>query len=268
MNDTDSPELIDHLRKQYAAVLELCDENLGRVLDAMDEYGLWDDTMLIVNTDHGFLLGEHGQWAKCHCPFYGEVAHTPLFIWDPRFARRAARTHRLVQTVDLPATLLEYFGQPLPPDMEGRPVRPILERDEAIREGGLFGIFGGQVCCTDGEWVYMRSPLAANAPRYEYTLMPTRHGGRRAFMDNDVLRTMQLHAPLPFTKGLPVLRVESRARVSQAAYPTMLFCLADDPAQHVPVQDEAQERRMIALMKRLMAQNACPEEQYARLGLA
>ena len=48
----------------------------------------------------------------------------------------------------------------------------------------------------------------------------------------------------------------------------MLFCLADDPAQHVPVQDEAQERRMIALMKRLMAQNACPEEQYARLGLA
>ncbi len=268
VNDTDSPELIDHLRKQYAAVLELCDENLGRVLDAMDEYGLWDDTMLIVNTDHGFLLGEHGQWAKCHCPFYGEVAHTPLFIWDPRFARRAARTHRLVQTVDLPATLLEYFGQPLPPDMEGRPVRPILERDEPIREGGLFGIFGGQVCCTDGKWVYMRSPLAENAPRYEYTLMPTRHGGRRAFMDNDVLRTMQLHAPLPFTKGLPVLRVESRARVSQAAYPTMLFCLADDPAQHVPVQDEAQERRMIALMKRLMAQNACPEEQYARLGLA
>ena len=40
------------------------DRNLGKILDKMDEYGLWEDTLLIVNTDHGFFLGEHGWWAK------------------------------------------------------------------------------------------------------------------------------------------------------------------------------------------------------------
>lgn len=267
VDSTDSPELIDHLRKQYAAVLELCDENLGRVLDAMDEYDLWGDTMLIVNTDHGFLLGEHGQWAKCHCPFYEEVAHTPLFIWDPRSRRQGVRTRQLVQTIDLPATLLEYFGLPLPPDMEGRPVRPVLERDERIRGAGLFGIFGGQVCCTDGDWVYLRSPLPGNQPRWEYTLMPTRHGGRRAFMENDILRGMEWYGPLPFTKGVPVWRVESRGHVPQADYPTMLFRLSADAGCQGPVEDAGQEQRMVEWMKRLMKQNGCVEEQYKRMGL-
>ena len=106
VNEEDSPEFITHLRHQYASVLKLCDENLGKVLDAMDHYNLWKDTMLIVNTDHGFLLSEHGQWAKCHCPFYGEVAHTPLFIWDPRSRKQNVRTSQLVQTIDLSAAQL------------------------------------------------------------------------------------------------------------------------------------------------------------------
>ena len=265
VDETDSPELIDHLRKQYASVLKMCDDNLGRVLDAMDEYGLWEDTMLIVNTDHGFLLSEHGEWAKCHCPFYAEVAHTPLFIWDPRSGKRGVRTDRLVQTIDLPATLLEYFGQKLPEDMEGRPLRPVLEKDKPVREGALFGIFGGQVCCTDGEWVYMRSPRPGNQPRHEYTLMPTRHGGRRAFINNEVLRTMRLHEPFSFTKGIPVLELESRNPVPQADYPTMLFHLTEDPMELHPVSDEQEERRMTELMVKMMKENDCPEEQFERL---
>lgn len=267
VNSGDSPEFIDHMRKQYASLLSMCDENLGRVLDAMDRYGLWEDTMLIVNTDHGFLLAEHGQWAKCHCPFYAEVAHIPLFVWDPRTGRQGTRTNCLAQTIDLPATLLEYFGQPIPPDMEGRPLRPVLERDIPVREGGLFGIFGGQVCCTDGEWVYMRSPVPGNQPRCEYTLMPMRHGGRRAFINNDVLKSMSLCEPFSFTKGVPVLRLESTSPVSQAEYPTMLFCVREDPMELKEVTDEEQEEKMIRLMKKLMKENDCPEEQFVRMGL-
>lgn len=266
VNEKDSPQFIDHMRKQYAALLKLCDENLGRILDAMDQYELWEDTMLIVNTDHGFLLSEHGQWAKCHCPFYGEVAHTPLFIWDPRSGKKQARTSQLVQTIDLPATLLEYFGQPLPEHMEGRPLRPVLEQDKPVREGALFGIFGGQVCCTDGNWVYRRSPLPGNQPRYEYTLMPTRHGGRRTFMSHEVLRTMQLCEPFSFMKGIPVLRLESTDPVSQAEYPTTLFHLSEDQTEQHPVQDAGEEARMAALMRKLMRANDCPPEQYERLG--
>jgi len=81
---TEPLEQVEHLCFQYAALLSMCDHYLGEVLDVMDEQDMWKDTMLIVNTDHGYLLGEHGWWAKMVQPVYDEIAHLPLFIWDPR----------------------------------------------------------------------------------------------------------------------------------------------------------------------------------------
>lgn len=80
-----------------ARLLSMCDDYLGRVLDVMDECGLWKDTMLIVTTDHGFLLGEHDWWAKNIMPFYNEIARTPLFVWDPREQRQDERCGGLTQ---------------------------------------------------------------------------------------------------------------------------------------------------------------------------
>ncbi len=61
---TQKPEEIQHAIYEYAALLSMCDTYLGKVLDIFDRYNLWQDTMLIVNTDHGFLLGEHRWWGK------------------------------------------------------------------------------------------------------------------------------------------------------------------------------------------------------------
>lgn len=81
---TERPEVVEHVRFEYASLLSMCDHSLGRVLDAMDAHDLWSDTMLIVATDHGFLLGEHGWWGKNAQPWYDENIHNPLFVWDPR----------------------------------------------------------------------------------------------------------------------------------------------------------------------------------------
>ena len=116
------------MRNESAALHSMCDHYLGRMLDLMDELHLWDDTLLIVNTDHGFLLGEHDWWAKCVAPFYDEVAHTPLFIWDPRCRQAGERRQALVQTIDLAPTLLDYFGAPIPPDMLGKPLAETVAR--------------------------------------------------------------------------------------------------------------------------------------------
>ncbi|MFP3326245.1 sulfatase-like hydrolase/transferase, partial [Planococcus sp. SIMBA_160] len=79
---------------------------------------LWDDTMLIVWTDHGFMLGEHGWMAKNQPPLYEEVAHTPFFVWDPRAKRAGERRRALVQpSIDLGPTLLRAFGLEPTPDM-------------------------------------------------------------------------------------------------------------------------------------------------------
>lgn len=67
LDDRDTLVEIQHLRAEYGSLLAMCDEKLGEVLDLLDQYDMWKDTMVIVNTDHGFLLSEHGEWAKCHC---------------------------------------------------------------------------------------------------------------------------------------------------------------------------------------------------------
>ena len=63
---------------QYAALLSMCDKYLGKLLDKFDELDLWKDTMLIVNTDHGYLLGEHGWWSKIVMPVCIDKLQTAL----------------------------------------------------------------------------------------------------------------------------------------------------------------------------------------------
>jgi arylsulfatase A-like enzyme len=265
----ESEEEIARCRHNYAALLSMCDANLGKVLDAMDRYDLWRDTMLIINTDHGFLLAEHGWWAKCVMPFYNEIAHTPLFIWDPRCGKRGERRASLVQTIDLAPTLLDLFGCPLPPDMQGKPLRDTIATDEPVREAGLFGIHGGHVNVTDGRYVYMRGPASPeNGPLFEYTLMPTH---MRELFSPEELRGTTLAESLPFSKDVPVLKIAARQPKNRdlvvRTLNTMLFDLETDPAQEQPLDDAEAEARMIAHLVRLMAENDAPAEQYMRLGL-
>jgi arylsulfatase A-like enzyme len=265
----ESDEEVARARNNYAALVTMCDRNLGRVLDSMDRYNLWDDTLLIVTTDHGFMLGEHDWWAMCMQPFYNEVAQRPLFVWDPRVKAAGERRASLVQTIDTAPTILSLFDVLGPADMQGRSLAPVIADDTPVREAGLFGIFGGQVNVTDGRYVYMRGPASsANAPLFEYTLMPAH---MRALFSVDELKGATLHEPLPFTKGLPVLRVPSRRPpiVGRSAdvVETLLYDLRADAEQEHPLENAAIEDRMIAHLVRLMHANHAPREQYERLGL-
>ena len=283
---------VSHMRHTYAALLAMCDAKLGLLLDFMDEHDMWKDTMLIVNTDHGFMLGEHDMWAKGMHPMYEEVCHTPLFVWDPRVGIQGESRNALVQTIDLAPTLLEFFGQPIPKDMLGKPLRPVLENDAPIHEGALFGAHGGTVNVTDGRYVYMRdfAPGSGNRPLYEYTLMPTH---MHHMFTVEQIKTMQYSAPFAFTKDAPLMRFDGGMR--QRTFPPLpgarpelpppapgllayqayaaqgghhvLYDLENDPEQNHPVNDPAIESRMIQLLLRLMRQNDAPAEQYERLGL-
>lgn len=264
---TEPRTAIEHLRYEYAALVSMCDWSLGKVLDLFDEYDLWSDTMLIVNTDHGFLLGEHDWWAKTIPPFYNELAHIPLFIWDPRSRKAAERRNALVQTIDLPATILDFFDVPLPEDMEGRPLREVIESERALRDYALFGIHGGHVNCTDGRFLYMRAPTSPdNSPLYNYTLMPTH---MESLFSTQELRDASLEPAFRFTKGVPVLRVPADPNMWTHAYDfgTMLFDLESDPGQSKPLRNAEEESRMLSAMTGLMEANDAPAEQYTRLGV-
>ncbi|GLQ57063.1 sulfatase-like hydrolase/transferase [Devosia nitrariae] len=261
----ESDSAVAHARMEYAALLSMCDDSLGRVLDAMDEHGLWDDTMLIVCTDHGFLLGERNWWGKNVQPWYEQNIHTPLFVWDPRTRVVGKRRKSLVQTIDLGPTLLDYFGLAPTADMQGRALRETIAEDRPVREVGLFGVYGGHVSVTDGRYVYMRCCAeAANGPLEQYTLMPTHMAWR--FTPSE-LTNAELSPPLPFTKGVPVLCMAGRAMGTPYVFGTLLYDLASDPDQLTPLNDPALERVMAQKLVTAMRANHAPSSQFERLGL-
>ena len=256
---------VKHCRMEYAASVSMCDHYLGKVLDIMDEKDMWKDTMLVVTTDHGFLLSEKDWWGKAVQPIYNEIAHIPLFIWDPRSGKKNERRSALVQTIDLAPTFLEYFEIKRPRKMEGKVLKDTINTDVKIRDAALFGYHGAHVNITDGRYVYMRSPIPLNFPLYEYTLMPTHM--RNMFSVNE-LKTMELAEPFSFTKGLKTMKIESNYLIgSSYIYGTLLFYLNDYPNQENPLNDEELEKRMIKLLVAELKKSESPIEQYERLGI-
>lgn len=247
----------------------MCDTYLGKLLDYMDAHDMWNDTMLIVATDHGFLLGEHGWWAKNRPPFYEELSHTPLFIWDPREKIAGERRNALVQTIDLAPTLLGLFGIRPAKDMQGCDLHQTIRSDKPVRTGALFGMFGAHICVTDGRYVYMRADRPGK-PLYDYTLLPLH---QRAMYAPEELQELTLQEPFSFTKGCKTLKIAMPKdfypcmSVAKEENADLLFDLQDDPQQMNPLEDKEAEQYMIGLMRALMQQNDAPAEQYLRVGL-
>eukprot|EP00747_Dinoflagellata_sp_TGD_P097243 gnl/TRDRNA2_/TRDRNA2_167074_c1_seq1.p1 gnl/TRDRNA2_/TRDRNA2_167074_c1~~gnl/TRDRNA2_/TRDRNA2_167074_c1_seq1.p1 ORF type:complete len:588 (+),score=105.39 gnl/TRDRNA2_/TRDRNA2_167074_c1_seq1:1-1764(+) len=290
----EGPQAVAHVRYMYAALTTLCDAMLGRVLDFFDRHNMWEDTMLIVNTDHGFLMGEHDWWGKVFMPLFNEVAHVPFWIHDPRCPQAGGTTRKaLVQSsIDIPATVLAYFGAKRPAYMRGVDLAGTIASNEEVPhpDGGLFGVFGLQVNCVDPEarYIYMRSwgEDTDNQPLYEYTLMPTRQagGGRKFFTMKQLKAWAKVGGEVDnkpdkeafsFFKGLPVMKIPVRQELSDMGWSkpalgnTLLYDLAVDPLQRAPLgaEQRAVEVKMIRLMLKLMQQNEAPESQYERLRL-
>jgi len=111
---------------QYWALVELIDENVGRLMKVLEETGQRDNTIVIFMSDHGESLGDHGQRRK-GCRFYEGLARVPLIIsWPGRF-KQGIKSQALVELTDIVPTLLEATGLPVPKEMHGRSLLPILE---------------------------------------------------------------------------------------------------------------------------------------------
>ncbi|MDT8296777.1 MAG: sulfatase [Spirochaetaceae bacterium] len=261
-------EQVRHVRKRYAALLSMCDAYLGKVLDTMDRYGLWDDTMLIVNTDHGFLLGENGWFGKNRMPTYTEIAGTPLFVWDPRSGVKNMTNDQLVQTVDIAPTVLEFFGITPTKDMTGHPLARTIGDNRSVREAALFGLHGGHINITDGRYFYMRAPVNPDDQNlFNYTLLLNHI---YSLFTPEELSEMELVPPLPFTKGCRVLKIKAlnpSHNTYQHTLGDFLFDLENDPNQEKPLDDPEIIRNMKNLMYRLMMDADAPEEAYIRYGI-
>jgi hypothetical protein len=179
----------------------------------------------------------------------------------------------LTQSIDLAPTLLDLFGVAPPAENEGFSLLRAAD-GTAMREGALFGYFGGAVNVADGRYTYHRFPEDLSGQElYQYTLMPTHIFSP---FSPEELADAQISPPLAFTKGAALLKVPviERSPMYNNYGPgalleseTRLYDLETDPGQERHLADTSTEARLTALMVRLMEANGAPPEAFARLAL-
>lgn len=134
----DTPEKRERMTRGYYRLLSAMDRAVGRVLEALEEEGLAGRTVVVYTGDNGYFLGERGYAGKW--TMHERSVRVPLLVRDPRLPRdrRGVTLDALVSHLDLPPTLLELAGVPVPAKMQGRSLLPLLRGEAPAWREELF----------------------------------------------------------------------------------------------------------------------------------
>lgn len=114
--------------QDYLASVRSLDDNVGRLLDYLDESGLAENTVVVYTSDQGFYMGEHGWFDKRF--MYEESFRTPLLMRLPKAYHAHGKVSQLVQNIDYAPTFLELAGVSVPEDIQGQSLLPLLKGEK------------------------------------------------------------------------------------------------------------------------------------------
>ena len=124
------------LRAQYFANVTLVDRNLGRIMSALEESGMADNTVVVFTSEHGEMAGDHGMLEKRS--LYEEASRVPLLVHVPWLSTRQTRIGGVFGQIDLVPTLLDLLGEPVPDDLEGESRVPVLRGAATLDDNEVF----------------------------------------------------------------------------------------------------------------------------------
>jgi arylsulfatase A-like enzyme len=123
-----SDENTQMLRSLYFGLITEIDQHIGRVIKFLKDTNQYDDTLIVVTSDHGETLGDRHCWGKF--TGYDAAYHTPLIIRKPGNASQAGATvTQPTESIDITPTILDWVGQEIPNAMDGRSLLPLLQGD-------------------------------------------------------------------------------------------------------------------------------------------
>ena len=142
----------------YHATTSFMDEQVGRLVDALDRLGLAQNTVIVFMSDHGYHLGDHGLWQKRS--LFERSARVPLIIAVPGTKSGGQVAHHVVELVDLYPTLAGLCGVKPPEYLDGVSLQPMLEDPaKAVKAMAIsqtrWGTSGDGFAVTDGHWRYV-----------------------------------------------------------------------------------------------------------------
>lgn len=266
---------LEFVRSQFAGKVTMVDEQFGMLLETLDEESLWDETMVIVTSDHGFFLGDHGWIGKNDPPVYDVLARTPLMIWHPDSGRIGERVEALTAAVDLYPTILEALDIEVSSWTHGRSHLPLIcgDRDDH-RDWALYGYWGATMNVTDGRYTYHHPNAGAGPPYNHSTMMVNPYGW---FVPPKVKEDATADTYLPYTDA-PVWRYapsnqsgpEEHLKVSVQHDDRLLYDTKTDPRQTDNLAETEPEtrERMKDLLADAMQELEAPETEFDRLNLS
>ncbi len=138
-------------RHAYYACVSYVDAQIGKVLKALDDLDLSDNTIIVLWGDHGWNLGEHDFWGKHNT--LDNSLHSPLIVVSPDH-RKGNRTGRLVEFVDIFPTLCEMTGVPVPGDLEGKSFVPLMSNPDLEWKEAVFSRWTGCEAVKTDRYLY------------------------------------------------------------------------------------------------------------------
>ncbi len=143
--DEDYPQLRETPERQrqavaaYYAAASFVDKQVGTLMTALKEAGLYENTIIVFTTDHGFHLGEHGMWSKYST--YDEAIRVPFMVRIPGSESNGKRTQAIVELMDMLPSFLELWDLQVPEYIEGTSFIPVLQKPEREWKNAAFTTF-------------------------------------------------------------------------------------------------------------------------------
>ncbi len=131
-----SDEYTRTLRKYYFGCITFVDAQIGKLIRALQDYGMRDNTVIVLTADHGFNTGELNHWGKA--TLYEESVKVPLLISDERSTANGRQSDELVELVDLMPTMLDIAGFTVPDYSEGASLKPLLSSPDKEWKKAVF----------------------------------------------------------------------------------------------------------------------------------
>ena len=265
------------IRAQYGGKLSMIDHWLGKVLDALDATNAWDDTVVILTSDHGHYLGDrdvYGRdvWGKPGVPVYKPLGHIPLMVAWP--GKPATTSNVLTTSTDIHATIADVFDAPISHVAHGSSLVPVMTGEAThVRDWLLTGVWGREVQLVTDNWRYTRGPSGDNMPHSmwsnRWSTMPI------ASMPDYRMPMPDARATLDFMPGstIPVIRQPFRegdmlpfwAYAKQ--YETLLFDRKEDPSETTNRISDSIANDAEELLRTALLEVNAPSEHFERLSL-
>lgn len=151
--DNPTKEQLQRQRAHYYANVTMIDAQVGNILDALEERGVLDNTIIIFTSDHGDCLNDHGHSQKWN--MYEQSVHVPAILWFPKNVTAGKKIENLVSLFDFGPTVLEYAGVDIPNWMEAKTLVPIVEGESDKHRERVFAEHTDDAILTGTEFMTM-----------------------------------------------------------------------------------------------------------------